>query len=109
METVDFMSFPAVPTVATSQINRAGRILRKPTDYSGDEFVDAFYLTLQWRACHALPLNTFQSTLRTKLKKNNYKGAIAAQRLKRYSTIVHKLQREPSMALANMQDIAGVR
>ena len=76
METVDFMRFPAVPTVATSQINRAGRILRKPTDYSGDEFVDAFYLTLQWRACHALPLNTFQSTLIfwflkcRKLKKN---------------------------------------
>ena len=31
------------------------------------------------------------------------------QRLKRFTTIVHKLQREPGMALTRMEDIGGVR
>lgn len=31
------------------------------------------------------------------------------QRLKRFGTIVHKLYREPHMALSQMEDIGGVR
>ena len=31
------------------------------------------------------------------------------QRLKRFGTIVHKLEREPTMALTSMEDIGGVR
>jgi ppGpp synthetase/RelA/SpoT-type nucleotidyltranferase len=31
------------------------------------------------------------------------------QRLKRFSTIAHKLEREPTMALSSMEDIGGVR
>ncbi|HET8962530.1 MAG TPA: RelA/SpoT domain-containing protein, partial [Chitinophagales bacterium] len=53
-------------------------------------------------------INTFQATLRTKIR--NCSGeAIVAQRLKRMPTIIDKLSRFPNMQLTTMQDIAGIR
>ncbi len=53
-------------------------------------------------------MNTFQATLRQKLKAVD-SGAIVAQRLKRAPSIILKLQRFEGMALARMQDIGGLR
>ena len=61
-----------------------------------------------WRACHGYPINTFQATLRSKLR-NGYGDSIVAQRLKRAPSIIFKLQRFPGMQLARMQDIGGLR
>jgi hypothetical protein len=73
-----------------------------------DEKARALSLAEQWRACHAYPINTFQSTLRDKL--NSFSDDyLVAQRLKRMPTIIDKLTREHSMQLSSMQDIGGVR
>ena len=53
-------------------------------------------------------MNTFQATLRQKLKSID-DNAIVAQRLKREPSIILKLQRFDGMKLARMQDIGGLR
>ena len=101
------MAFAKRPITSKQKINQAGKILaeNKP---NGLTLENAITLTDQWRACHAYPINTFQSTLRRKLKKfaNN---PLVAQRLKRMPTIIQKLRRFPNMQLARMQDIGGIR
>ena len=101
------MAFTEVPEESKKVINKAGTILTlanpSPSDLSW-----AVDLADRWRACHAYPINTFQATLRTRLR--GYHGdPIAAQRLKRMPTIIDKLKRYPNMKLTTMQDIGGVR
>lgn len=103
------MNFSPVPKESKSQINKAGKILAKPDRIPKAELEQARDLTSRWRACHAYPINTFQATLRNKIKRQRFQKAIVAQRLKRMPTIVDKLIREPTMQLTTMQDIAGVR
>jgi len=101
------MRFSQVPQESKKQINKAGHVLVQ-TDASKTEFEWALDLADRWRACHAYPINTFQSTLRDKLR--HYPGdPIVAQRLKRMPTIIDKLKRFPNMQLTTMQDIGGVR
>lgn len=101
------MRFSPVPNESKKQINRAGEILISDNP-SIEEFEMASDLAYRWRACHAYPINTFQATLRTKLK--DYPGyPIVAQRLKRMPTIIDKLKRFENMKLSTMQDIGGVR
>lgn len=96
-----------VPAESKSLINRAGKTLVK-ADLFSKEYEVALELANRWRACHAYPINTFQATLRTKIK--NCKGeALVAQRLKRMPTIIDKLSRFPNMQITTMQDIAGIR
>lgn len=103
-----YMRFPPVPSESKKQINKAGKLLLHPNDFDVEEIYQAVDLVNRWRACHAYPINTFQATLRTKLRK--YPGdAIVAQRLKRMPTIIDKLRRYPSMQITTMQDIGGVR
>lgn len=98
------MSFVKKPIVSKNEVNRAGKALA--VSEHGDE--SDIKLVDQWRACHAYPINTFQSTLRTKLKKFSNEPLVA-QRLKRMPTIIGKLRRFPEMKLSRMQDIGGIR
>lgn len=101
------MAFTAVPEESKKQINKAGATLTIENPSPAD-FEWAIGLADRWRACHAYPINTFQATLRTRLRA--YRGdPIAAQRLKRMPTIIDKLKRYPNMKLTTMQDIGGVR
>lgn len=105
------MAFTRVPLVSKNQINKAGQYLLKKSnepDFKWDYFLSAIDVAEQWRACHAYPINTFQATLRRKLRDFPQKP-IVAQRLKRMPTIIDKLIRYPSMQLSTMQDIGGVR
>lgn len=89
--------------VSKGRVNRAGDVLRqRPEDLTEEDVVvlDA------WRAAHRYVLNTFQAILRNRTRGQNI---VVAQRLKRRSTIVDKLLREPRMELARMDDIAGCR
>jgi len=61
-----------------------------------------------WRTSHAFPLNTFQMGLRQRAAKIE-SGVIVAQRLKRFSSLMNKLKREPAMKLSQMQDLGGCR
>jgi len=104
---ISSMSFSQVPCEPKKQVNRAGEILIKKIN---GNYLWALHLADRWRACHAYPINTFQATLRTKLKRGAYgRDPIVAQRLKRMPTIIDKLQRHPMMQLTTMQDIGGVR
>ncbi len=100
------MAFSSVPNESKSQIKKAGQILAHEHQDS-TAYKQALELANRWRACHAYPINTFQATLRRKLK--GYSQAIVAQRLKRMPTIIDKLKRYPAMQLTTMQDIGGVR
>lgn len=95
------------PKFERSDVNRAGRILASPAATYAERRWASEVLT-NWRASHAYPLNTFQATLRFRLAKLDPR-AIVAQRLKRAPSVVLKLQRFPTMHLAQMQDIGGLR
>jgi len=97
----------AVPNFSRKGINRAGTVLIDDT-VPRDAFDDALTLLNHWRACHAYPVNTFQATLRARLKKI-CPDALVAQRLKRVPSILTKLERNPGMQLSRMQDIGGLR
>lgn len=108
------MVFPK-PEYSRGQVNKAGDILRayaQSTDAVPIEQLDewswAYNVLANWRACHNYPINTFQATLRSRLKGID-KEATVAQRLKRFPSIVLKLQRFEAMELARMQDIGGLR
>lgn len=94
-----------VPT--KSQVNRAGRRLRKWTE-GADFDPDAFALLLRFREAHQYPLTKATMGLRSMVKTEGCRVEVS-QRLKRVPTIVDKLKREPTMQLAKMQDIGGCR
>ena len=90
-----------------NKVNKAGDILRNPNRSFSDNLWAADVLS-NWRAIHNYPINTFQATLRNKLKGIDDQ-ALVAQRLKRIPSIIEKLRRFPSMKLSRMQDIGGLR
>ena len=90
-----------------NKVNKAGDILRNPSSSMSDNSWAADVLS-NWRAIHNYPINTFQATLRTKLKRVD-DHALVAQRLKRIPSIIEKLRRFPGMKLSRMQDIGGLR
>lgn len=95
------------PKYSKGQINHAGDILIADDPSEGDhQFADE--ALANWRAAHGYPINTFQATLRAKLKGID-DNAIVAQRLKRTPSIILKLKRFDGMKLARMQDIGGLR
>jgi len=100
------MPFP-LPEYSRSEVTKAGDVLRAGGG-PFQQFQWAIDVLVNWRAAHAYPINTFQSTLRAKLRKG-YGQPIVAQRLKRLPSIVAKLRRFPGMELARMQDIGGLR
>ncbi|MFA5770712.1 MAG: RelA/SpoT domain-containing protein [Patescibacteria group bacterium] len=100
------MSFPKID-YSKSAVNNAGIILI--SESSEIQIEKALKVLNNWRACHGYPVNTFQSTLRKRLKLLNLKNSIVAQRLKRRPTIIAKLKRIKGMRLSRMQDIGGLR
>lgn len=95
------------PQYSKKKVMKAGSTLfdDKATD---EEFEEALIILNNWRSSHSYPVNTFQASLRNKLKSLGIKGVVA-QRLKRIPSIVQKLERFPGMSLARMQDIGGLR
>jgi hypothetical protein len=100
------MAWP-IPKFTKTQVNKAGKILAGNKVFD-DDLLWAIDVVDNWRSCHGYPINTFQATLRHKLK-NVDSNAIVAQRLKRMFSIVGKLRRFDNMRLARMQDIGGLR
>lgn len=100
--------------VTTSQINKAGKTLRSwllspgsGTD-PGENEHRALGLLAEYRAAHAEPLITANNGLRSMLRTEEC-AVNVSQRLKRTSTILDKLLRQPNMALSTMQDIGRCR
>jgi hypothetical protein len=70
------------PQYTRNRVNRAGTILADARAYPQAEQAWAEEVLTNWRTSHGYPINTFQATLRAKLKKG-YGRCIVAQRLKR--------------------------
>jgi putative GTP pyrophosphokinase len=102
------MAFTKPPKYSKSKINKAGKTFRTEEDFFSLDFESSVKIAEKWRACHAYPINTFQSTLRKKLR-GYQEEPIVAQRLKRMPTIIDKMKRHPNMQLTTMQDIGGLR
>lgn len=97
--------------LTTSQINRAGRLLKKymTSDMSYDDKVRLAYdVLLDFRAVHQAPLGAATMGLRSMVRTAGCPVEVS-QRLKRVPTILDKLTREPTLPLASMQDIGGCR
>lgn len=92
-------------TYTKGDIKRLGeRILKNGGDVSSDDLI----LLQEFRTSFSKPLTkTFSEIIQ--IKNNVRQSAIVAFRLKRISTIVNKVLREPDMNLSRMGDIAGIR
>ena len=89
------------PGGSKSRVNKAGINFRAQRINSKDlQVLD------EWREAHRAVLNTFQAILRNRTRNTNI---VVAQRHKRRSTIIGKLNRYPEMQLARMDDVAGCR
>jgi putative GTP pyrophosphokinase len=91
-----------------SKVDKAGEVLKGSA--SGQEREIAFEILSNWRAFHALPLDTFSKILKSRVKKvSKSTNSIVAQRLKRTPSILLKLKKHKTMRLSAMQDIGGLR
>ncbi len=94
-----------------SDIDRAGehlipwwkREVAAPLDLG-----QAYMIIENWRTSHARPLLAFRIGLERRAKRIDTK-ALISQRLKRFSSLMNKLVREPNMKLSQMQDLGGCR
>jgi len=100
------MALPT-PKYSRNQVDKAGQTLCISNSNSID-YEHAIDILNDWRSSHSYPINTFQATLRAKIKKID-RDAIIAQRLKRTPSIINKLERLTGMKLSRMQDIGGLR
>lgn len=91
-----------------SSVDKAGRVLRDP-NATVPEFQQALATLSRWRSLHTYPIDAVKKIFSRRLNKKAYPDAIIAQRLKRFNSIVDKLDRYPDMSLAKMQDIGGLR
>ena len=96
-----------IPNFTRNQISKSGDALINAS-LPPIAHAEALLLINHWRACHVYPMNTFQATLRKRLKKV-CDSPLVAQRLKRVPSIVKKLEKNQGMQLARMQDIGGIR
>lgn len=108
------MEFVA-PKFKRGQIDRAGdTIVNSPEALEffnflvDPKFEAAREVVENWRSSHGYPMQIMRNNLVNRARKYDSE-AIVAQRLKRFSSIASKLEREPSMKLSQMQDIGGCR
>lgn len=97
--------------LSKKQVDRAGDTLRSDKISASDALIakmDAINILSQWRARHVYPLNLAFNLLKRYTDKigNN---AIYGQRLKRVTSVIHKLKRMPETKLSRLQDIGGCR
>ena len=99
------------PTYSKKQLRKAGRLLRDARAgklLTPEDFWSAVEAIEWWRAQHARPLARTNANLRYYVRKAGADPNVT-QRLKRFATIVDKLDRHPNMQLSTMEDIGGVR
>lgn len=93
----------------TSQVRKAGEILKKEYPLLSQAGRDALEVLQNYRALFNLPLNRFNASLRIRLKREKINAELVAQRIKRLPSIIFKLLRLDGMQLNRMQDIGGIR
>ncbi len=92
-----------------SRLKKADKQLRHMAEQSEEELAEALDVLINYRALHYKPLVEFRQLIARRVASVKAKDAIIAQRLKRLTTILEKLQRFPEMGIYRMQDIGGIR
>lgn len=90
-----------------NQINKLGNVLISAK--TNKEVDSALEIINVWRTNHLHPLNVLKNNLHKILVANSITPVLMSQRLKRLSSIIYKLDLNPSMGLGGMQDIGGYR
>ena len=93
------------PQYSRKAVGRAGEALE---NLNSEEYAQALVVVNNWRASHACPLNSLQSSLRYRAR-GIASDILISQRLKRVPSIKGKLRRSKGMQLHRMQDIGGCR
>ena len=93
------------PRNTRGAVDRAGRSLCEVLCLERDSVLG---VVDNWRSAHSYPLHALTMNLRRRVSSVD-QGALIAQRLKRLSSIISKLSRQPRMQLCQMQDIGGCR
>ena len=88
-----------------NQIDKAGDYIRN-NDVANVS--DAFDIVFNWRNAHRYPLHILYVTMKQRAKKVDPR-ALAAQRMKRFESILRKIYRNNTMQLSQMQDVGGCR
>jgi RelA/SpoT family protein len=96
----------AVPQYTRPEVDAAGAAL--VNGIPPDEMDHALTVVNNWRSAHSFPLNTFQVGLKANSARVD-NTAVAAQRIKRLSSIQLKLRRFKWLPLSQIQDIGGCR
>lgn len=89
------------------KISKAGSIVLTSTDKN--EVNQVIDIINDWRSLHLPALDELQNSLLKLLKENKIRILSVSRRLKRLSSIINKLDRNPKSGLGTMQDIGGLR
>ena len=99
------------PQYSKAEVEEAGQVLARPDNYDEDRITQAtqaFGVADNWRAAHHYPLNGISVTLKQRARRV-HGDALVFQRLKRFPSILYKLQNRNWISLAEMQDLGGCR
>ena len=91
----------------SKKITKAGNIALTSSDKN--EVDQAIEIIKDWRSLHLPAINELQGLLLFLFDNNKIRIYSVSQRLKRLSSILNKLDRNPSSGLGTMQDIGGLR
>ncbi len=89
------------------KISKAGNVVLTSTDRN--EVNQAIDIINDWRSLHLPALDELQNSLLKLLEDNKIRVFSVSRRLKRLSSIINKLDRNPQSGLGTMQDIGGLR
>lgn len=92
---------------SNKKISKAGSIVLTSTNKN--EVDQAIDIINDWRSLHLPALDELQYSLLKLLKDNKIRIYSISRRLKRLSSIINKLDRNPKSGLGTMQDIGGLR
>ena len=90
-----------------NQISKAGKIIISSKDKN--EYKQAVEIINDWRALHLPALDELRNALVSILLSKNIRIYLVSHRLKRFSSIQNKLDRNPESKLGTLQDVGGLR
>ena len=91
-----------------NKLNMVGKdLVARPSDII--KMAEAVTIVDDWRKTHAVPLDLLVKQVTKSLSDAQIPFSFSSQRLKRMTSIVGKLERNPEMGLGGMQDIGGAR
>lgn len=94
------------PEYSRSRVQRAGKILRASDEPFNE--IEAMEVLNNWKAAHERPMATILKTVKKYSNEISNESTIV-QRRKRTESILLKLNQQPKLDLARMQDLVGFR